>query len=268
MSDLIGKHKDDFSIFLQSLELPLNPEELRKQARNVTTVYTGRFKKLLLEFAVSGAAVKLGRPAQMPIFGQEPAAQLANDLRALQGTRELENEREIEKFFKAARVAGDQAVENELKLNSNRLIGRARMSELLKLVERKCWNAFDETLARHQWMIHLHNYKAEKALVQTETYESRTNRFRATNDQRLNTHFRTALERTIGNFKTKQAGLLLPVSETELDTEHRQLQATAREGLEEQGNDDGKDLSDTSAFKQAHDKLATVLKEGYHDMTQ
>merc|ERR1719265_1013901 len=116
-------------------------------------------------------------------------------------------------------------------------------------------------------MMHLHNYKAEKALVQTETYESRTNRFRATNDQRLNTHFRTALERTIGNFKTKQAALVLPVSETELDTEHRQLQAIAREGLEEQGqgNDDSKDLSDTSAFKQAHEKLSTVLKEGYHD---
>jgi hypothetical protein len=264
VGDHISRQKDAVSQYLASLELPLDPDTLKRMGENVSVTYTRSFSKLLSNFGVSGPSVKLGRPAQMPAFIQEPATQLSNDIRALLGTRELENEREIMQFFKAAVAAADEAVENELKSSSNRLVGRARMKELLKLVELKCWSAFDEALSRHKWMMVLHHYKTHKAVVQTETYESRTNRFVSANDQRLSTHFRTALERATNVYRTKQAALVLPVSENELEKEFRQLRIVVREALEEQGND----LTDTNSFKQALENLGSVLKEGYDDVRQ
>jgi hypothetical protein len=264
VGDFISKQKEEVSQYYSSLELPMDPDVLKRQAENISTTYSRHFAKELSSFGASGAPVKLGRPAQMPAFGQEPAAQLAGDLRALQGTRELENEREIMQFFKAAVTSADEVVENELKSSSNQLVGKARMKELLKLVELKCWSAFDEVLVRHKWMMLLSHYRSHKSLVQTETYESRTNRFIAANDQRLSAHFRTGLERTINMYRSKQAALVLPISETELETEHRQLRTSVREALEEQG----KDLTDTNAFQHASESLNSVLKEGYDDVRQ
>merc|ERR1740117_311765 len=115
VGDHINKQKEGVSQFLAALELPLDPDQLKRQGENVSATYTRSFTKLLTNFGASGAAVKLGRPAQMPAFAQEPTATLASDIRALIGTRELENEREIMQFFKAAVTSADEAVENELK---------------------------------------------------------------------------------------------------------------------------------------------------------
>jgi len=265
VGDHITKQKDEVSQFLATLELPMDPDTLKRQAEKLITEFAKRFTKELTGFGASGARVSLGRAAQMPAFSQEPTAQLASDLRALQGTRELENEREIMHVFKLSTQAAHEAVENELKpKGSNQLVGKARMKELMKVVELKCWTAFDEVLGKHKWMILLNHYKTHRALVQTESYESQTNRFVAANEQRLSAHFRTAHERTANLYRTKQAAISLPVSETELETELRQLRTTVKEALEEQG----KDLTDTSAFKHAFDNLKSVMKEGYEDVRQ
>lgn len=266
VSDVINKQKDEVTQFLASMELPLDPDVLKRQADNISIAYTKSFGTTLANFAAKGPPVTLGRQAQMPAFNQDPAAQLAGDLRTLQGTRELENEREIMQVFKAAVAAADEAVEAELKSSTNRLVGKARMKELMKVVERRCWAAFDEVLVKRKWMMLLHHYRTHKALVQTETFESRTSRFVAANDQRLSAHFRTALERTVNAYKTKQTALsgVMPISETELDTEHRQLRTSIREMLEEQA----KDLTDTDAFARSLRSLTTVLDEGYEDVRQ
>ncbi|CAE7230912.1 unnamed protein product [Symbiodinium natans] len=71
-------------------------------------------------------------------------------------------------------------------------------------------------------------------------------RFTAANDQRLSAHFRTALERCVSSYKTRKTNLAMPVllatlaSESDLTAEHRQLAASVREMLDEQGPGLGK----------------------------
>mmetsp|Transcript_17866 Transcript_17866/g.56304 ORF Transcript_17866/g.56304 Transcript_17866/m.56304 type:complete len:372 (+) Transcript_17866:1003-2118(+) len=210
-------------------------------------------------FASRGVATKHGREAQMPAFSQDPVDQLRNDLRTLQGMRELENEREILQFFKAAVQAADEAVDREIKLNGNRLLGKAQMKELQNLVAVKCWQAFDERLSKHKWMLTLSHYKTHKALVQTETYESRMTRFMVANEQKLSAHYRTALDRCVSSYRSRKANLAMPVSEQDLEAEHRQLATSVREMLEEQG----RELMDTDAYKGTVRSLKDEVEDGF-----
>merc|ERR1712050_24171 len=101
------------------------------------------------------------------------------------------------RFFEMAVTAADNAIAGELKLNENKLFGKARMKELQNSVTLHCWQAFDEQLSKHKWMLMLAHYRTHRALVQTEKLESRLSRFAATNDQKLDNHFRIALDRCI-----------------------------------------------------------------------
>jgi hypothetical protein len=264
ISDVINQYKEKVAQFLETLEIPMDPDTLKRDALNISNVHAKAFDKMLHDFAAPGPSVKLGRLAQMPSFPQDPRAQLANDLRTLQSTRELENEREIMQFFKAAVNAADEAVEQELKSNPNQLVGRARMQDLMKVVEVKCFAAFDEALGGRKWLMILPHYKTHKNHVQAEAFHGRTSRFIAANEQRLNTHFRTATERTIQQYKVRLTSIQMPVSDTELDTQHRALRTTMRETLDEQSND----LTDTDAYKRARDQLTLAIDEGYQDLRQ
>merc|ERR1712187_63574 len=106
-------------------------------------------------------------------------------------------------FFKMAVAAADEVVDREIKLNNNRLLGKSMMKELRSLVAVKCWAAFDERLGGHKWMMNLSHYKTHRAVVQTDTYDSRMDRLAAANEQRLSSHFRTALDRCVSTYKTK-----------------------------------------------------------------
>jgi len=264
VGELILGSKDQVSKFLQSIEIPVDPDVLRRNSDNVTKISANQLEARLRQFAMGGAPVKLGKKAQMPVFAQDPNLQLHNDLRTLAGMRELENEKEIVIFFKSAVAAADEAVDTEIKMNGNKLLGKARLKELRDLVSVKCWQAFNERLAKHKWMMFLTHYKTHEAQVQTETVESRMARFEAANEQRLGAHFRTVLDRCVSSYKARKANLAMPVSETDIDGEHHKLASAIREMLEEQG----RDLSDTDSFKGSLRRLNAEIEEGHRHVRQ
>lgn len=265
VGDLIAVAKDKVGKHLMAIELPVDPDQLKQQGDKVSKQTSAGFAEKLNKFSQRGASVKLGKQALMPIFNQEPVTTLSNDLRTLVSTRELENDREILHFFKKAVAAADEAVEGELKANSNKLMGKARLKELKGLVDLRCWQAFDEQLSKYAWLKFSSHYKTHKAMVQTDTFETKFARFTSANDQRLSEHFRGTLERCIQSYKTRKGNLAMPASESEIDADHRQLANTIREMLEEQ---QGRELVDTDPYKSALQSLNSVMEEGYQHIRQ
>mmetsp|Transcript_5113 Transcript_5113/g.9176 ORF Transcript_5113/g.9176 Transcript_5113/m.9176 type:complete len:843 (-) Transcript_5113:172-2700(-) len=257
--ELIASAKEEYGKVLVQSELPFDPDLFRKSGEETSRSIVKDFAARLQAFSARGPALIHGKAAQMPVFVQDPASSLSTDLHTMLGARELENEREIAQFFKAAVAAADEAVDRELKLNVNKLLGKAQMKELQAIVQNRCWQAFDDLVSKHKWMLLLNHHKTHKAVVQTETYESRMARFVAANEQRLSTHFRTALERCASSYKTRKANLAMPVSETDIVAEHRNLAASIREMLDEQG----RDLADTDAYRGALRSLESILEEGF-----
>lgn len=261
VSQLIERAKEGVSRRLANVELPVDPVLLQSQGENATQAEIRVFADRLLIFSQKGAPVTLGKVAQMPQFTQDPTIQLSNDLRTILSARELENEREIAHIFKAAVAAADEAVESELKASTSKLLGRTRMKELQALVATRCWEAFDEKLMKHRWMMLLTHYRTHKALVQTDAYDGKIARFIAINEQKLSAHFRTAFDRCANSYKARKVNLAMPASETELEAEHRQLASSMREILDEQAGNTG-DLKDTDAYRGAVMSLNAVLEEG------
>lgn len=264
VGELIGRQKEAMSKFLASIEVPSDPEALKKAGDGTSTKLSDAFARKLKAFAAPGLAVKLGKAAGMPVFAQDPIAQLTNDLRALLGLRELENEREILSYFKAATIAADEAVDHELKSHSKRLLGNAAMKELRGLVSSRCWQAFDERLAKMKWMMKAPHYKTFRAQVQTESLESRLARFHGENEKRLESHFRAAMDRCVSSYRTRKANLAMPASESDIEAEHQGLARSIREML----GDQSRDLADTEAYKGALRSLGSVLDEGYAHIRQ
>ncbi|CAE7231674.1 Gbp5 [Symbiodinium sp. CCMP2456] len=260
----IVREKESFGRLLAERELPFDPDLFRKSGEEGIRKIVGDFNAKLQVFAARGPSPIHGKAASMPTFAQDPASQLSVDLHTMLGARELENEREIMQHFKAAVAAADEAVDRELKLVGNKLLGKTQLKELQSIVQSRCWQAFEDKLAGHKWMKLLSHHKTHKALVQTETYENRMARYSAANDQRLSAHFRTALERCVSSYKTRKTHLAMPASETDLTAEHRQLAASIRELLDEQG----RDLQDTDAHRGALRSLESVLDEGFVHVKQ
>eukprot|EP00929_Paragymnodinium_shiwhaense_P102316 TRINITY_DN6551_c0_g1_i1.p1 TRINITY_DN6551_c0_g1~~TRINITY_DN6551_c0_g1_i1.p1 ORF type:complete len:862 (-),score=241.15 TRINITY_DN6551_c0_g1_i1:302-2887(-) len=260
----IMKKKDVFTKYLQQIDLPADPDVLKKAAEKEVAKSVAAFGEVLQAFSKSGGAVREGKAATMPVFSQDPVSQLRNDLRALVGMRELENDREILQHFKKAAEAADETVETELKRHDKRLLGKERMQELRNLVSAKCFQAFDEKLTQHKWMTLSHHYKTHKAMVQTEALEGKMVRFRAMNDERVNTHLRTALESCVSSYRARKQNLAMPVSEEDLDAEHRAL-ATS---IHDMFTDAGRDLTDTDAYGQEFRSLNFELEEGYNHIRQ
>merc|ERR1712194_567143 len=108
MGQLIDQAKDEVSHYLSSLTLPMDPEVLTTSSENASKVAKRRFSDTLHDFSALGNQSRYAQAAQMPVLGKEPVTHLATDLRALQGARELDNEREISQFFKTAVAAADE----------------------------------------------------------------------------------------------------------------------------------------------------------------
>ncbi|CAE7254775.1 dnaK [Symbiodinium sp. CCMP2456] len=263
-NEAIVKEKESFGRSLTARELPFDPDLFRKTGEEGIRKTVAGFSTKLQVFAARGQNPVHGKAASMPAFAQDPASQLSVDLHTMLGARELENEREILQHFKAAVAAADEAVDRELKLVGNKLLGKSQLKELQSIVQLRCWQAFDDKLAGHKWMKLLSHHKTHKALVQTETYENRMTRFTAANDQRLSAHFRAALERCVSSYKTRKTNLAMPSSESDLAAEHRQLAASIREMLDEQG----RELQDTDAHRGALRSLESVLDEGFVHIKQ
>ena len=202
-NEAIVKAKEGFGRSLAERELPFDPDLFRKTGEEGIRKTVADFSTRLQVFAARGQNPVHGKAASMPAFAQDPASQLSVDLHTMLGARELENEREILQHFKAAVASADEAVDRELKLVGNKLLGKSQLKDLQSIVQSRCWQAFDDKLAGHKWMKLLSHHKTHKALVQTETYEHRMARFTAANDQRLSAHFRAALERCVSSYKTR-----------------------------------------------------------------
>jgi len=264
VASMSAQAKDAVSRLFAAFELPMDPDSLRRQCEEVSKSTVKDLSAKVTAFAIRGSRVKHGKPATMPVFDQEPAQRLNNDLKTLQGMRELENEREIVQHFKVAVTAADEAVERELKLQTNALYSKSRMKELQRDVSIKCWQAFDENLKRYKWMKNLPHYKTHKDQVQTDAYESRMKRFSAANDQRLQAYYRSALDRCTTAYKTRKQSIQMPADERDLDAEHGRLASLSQDMLVEQG----RDLADTDAYRGALRSLNSVLEEGYQHVRQ
>jgi hypothetical protein len=260
VNDLIAKEKEVMSELLVGMELPIDPDVLKKDASSASARSSKHFHEVMQNFAASGPDAKHGRLAHLPIFSQDPPTQLSNDLRAIAGVKELENDREIIKEFKKAVAAAEEAVDSELKRQANQLVGAARMIDLLKVVETKCWAAFDAALQRHGWMLNSPHYSMHKALVEKETLMRLTNKFQVLNNQRLTTHFNQVLDHTVKQYKERQDGMwsLLPLSEQDLETAFQKVRVEIKDFLEDQSVD----LADTDPYKRTAGKINSELNDG------
>jgi hypothetical protein len=260
VNDLIAKEKEVMSELLGAMELPIDPDVLDRDASNASARSSKHFQEVMQHFAANGPEAKHGRLAHLPIFTQDPPTQLSNDLRAIAGVKKLENDREIIRFFKVAVTAAEEAVDGELKSQANQLVGAARMIDLLKVVETKCWAAFDAALQRHGWMLNSPHYNMHKALVEKETFMRLTNKFQVLNNQRLTTHFNQALDLTVKQYKERQDGMwsLLPLSEQDLETAFQKVRTEIKDVLEDQSVD----LADTDQYKRTAAKINTELNDG------
>jgi hypothetical protein len=257
--DFIAQKKDELSKYLASIDIPTHPSQLNALGEKASAASVADFQAQMGSFAKRGAAVKHGKVALMPVFSFDPTLQVTNDLRALLGNRELENEREILQYFKAAVVSADETVEQELKVHEKKLIGREGMKELQSLVASKCWQSFDERLTALSWVGSTEHYKSHKAQVRVESIESRMARFHSQNQQRVSTHFDGVLDRCKNSYKSRKANLAMPVSETDIEAEHKGLANSIREMLEEPS----RDLADTDEYGRAVGSLNRELSEGY-----
>lgn len=131
------------------------------------------------------------------------------------------------------------------------------MKDVQNVVAAKCWQAFDERLSKHRWMMSLYLYREYRDRVQKESIEGRMSRFAALNDQRLRDHFGKALERCLAAYKLRKDSLQMPVSEHDLEVSHGQLVSSIREMLEELD----RELSDTPAFSGALYSLNAEMEE-------
>mmetsp|Transcript_114630 Transcript_114630/g.331255 ORF Transcript_114630/g.331255 Transcript_114630/m.331255 type:complete len:842 (-) Transcript_114630:153-2678(-) len=261
VQDLVHRAKDTFANAMERVELPMDPAALKQLGEKDSKVLRQEFASHLQAFSRAGSPVTLGKPAQMPAFSQDPVSQLTIELRSLQEQRDLQNDRVIMQAFKGAVAAADEAVEAELKAHSGRLMGKAQLKDLQSSALSKCHQTFDESLAMHRWMTQLPHYKTHKAQARTESYDSKIGRFIATNDQRLSMHFNTAVERCVTYYRARKANLAMPVAESDLETEHRALEGSVRDLLDEQAGHGG-ELKDTEAYRGAVRMLAEVVEEG------
>merc|ERR1712028_277558 len=123
----------------------------------------------------------------------------------------LENDREVERVFKAASLAADEAIEGELRAMGEQLVGKARMSQLTKTAEHACWRAFDEKLSSYRWATGIAKYQSAKTQVRKEMFEARMARFTASHEKRLSAHLHTGLQNALASYKEKASGVSMPV---------------------------------------------------------
>merc|ERR1719253_71690 len=237
----------------------MDPAALEKQGKATADVLTQNFTTMIADFSKSGRAVTLGSAAQMPTFGQAPATQLANDFRAQLSARSLENDREVDRVFKAASQAATAAVDQELRSVGENLLGKARMEQVFKTAELACWRSFDEKLGATQWAVDIPKYKVAKTQVRKEALEAKRARFSAAHDKKLDSHLHTGLQSAKASFKEKaQAGVPMPATQSDIDAQHSQVAVSTLEGL----SDFARTLTDTDAFQQVEKKLKEFMEEG------
>lgn len=264
VGDIIAKEKDTVDKVLKSIEIPCDPESLGQISTNTTKERVVAFAAQLRAFAARGETVKHGRPATMPVFAEDPKTKLEKDLRALVGLRALDNEREIGQYFKKAADAAAKAVDEELKLNQERLVGVEGMKNLRTRVAAKCWQAFDGTLAQYKWLFNLVQYKLQRSYVQSDTLESQLTRYQSVNDQRIASHFKTVLQQCKSAYNTKKVNLPMPANEEDVELEFKKLAASLREMLEA----DSRELADTELWRGTMRGLQVYLEEQYQHVRQ
>jgi hypothetical protein len=258
VSEKLAYARDGFSKFLAKFTLPMHPDDLEKTGKSQLESFTKDLKSQLESFASSGLRVTLGRAAQMPTFTTAPATSLSNELRSQLSARTLENDREVDRIFKRATIAADEAVESELRGNVDSLIGKALMTKLFGNAESVCWRAFEAKLENYPWVEKIAKYEVAKAQVRKEAYEARTSRFSAVHEKRLSAHLHTGQQNALASYKEKANSVSMPVAQSDVELEHSKVATAAQDFLAEFA----KGLTDTDAFKETSEQLAASMKEG------
>lgn len=247
VSELSSQMRERTSAYLASLTLPMDPATLEKQGKSFSETETKNLTVVLKIFSAPGhLRVSLGPAAAMPAFAQEPSNQLAADLRAQVGARKVENDREVGRIFKVASAAADEAVESSLKGYNEMLLGKARMTQIMKNAELACWRAFDNSLGAFPWAPSVAHYGTAKAQVRKDTFEARSAAFSAGHEKRLTTHLNTGFQSALASYKERASTVSMPAPQADVNTQHTQVATATKEQLSEFA----KDLTDTDAFKE------------------
>jgi hypothetical protein len=258
VTELITTARDNFGKILASFVLPMDPTILDKEAKNSTESLMQTFNAEIKAFSAPGKRVTFGGAATMAAFTQTPATQLANDFRAQLTARAMENEREVDRVFKAASSASDEAIDAELRTNGELLLSKARLNQLKKNAEVACWRAFDDRLGTLRWAVNLPKYQTQKAQVQKEHLEARIGRFSAAHEKRLNVHLHTGLQSSMDYYNQRGATMSMPSPTEDLEAQHAQLSAATQDRFKEYSGT----LVDTNAFTEASKNLARHMAEG------
>lgn len=256
VSELISGLRENFAKHLASLVLPIVPDTLDKEGKDASEALSKTLLSELKAFSAPGRRVSLGAAALMPTFPQAPATQLANDFRAQLTARAMENDREVERIFKAASGAADEAVEAELRTGGEILLSKARMDLIKKNAALACWRAFDEHLGSQRWAVNIPKYQTVKAVVQKENLDARLARFSAAHDKRLNTHLHTGLQATHEYYNQRGSTINMPAPTEDLEAQHSQLAAATQDRLKEYAGG----LTDTNAFAETSKQLGAHMK--------
>lgn len=279
IAETIAATKDGYEAFLAARSLPSDPAVLERESAEAAHFARNNFSARLATFAsftgVVTASSGRGPVVQMPDFSPDPVAQLASDLRARMGARSLENERAVQSLFKQALTAADAAVARELKAlgDMGDLLGRERLVALRRLVETRCWQAFEDQLAGAPWSKRVAHYKAHRALVRTEHLDAKMNAFTAANEQRLRAHFAAGLGRAMAAYNANRSAITMPTAEADLEAEHRLLvgwttdlllgfaSSAMTDSMGSSKQDGSLGLTDTEAFAEVKKRTDQALRE-------
>lgn len=258
ITELATKTKNELASFLNSFAVPVDPAVLAREGTTTSEALRAAFVFEFTAFAaVKSSGIFTRRTVSMPSFAPDPVTQLATDLRAQLGARNHENERAVQQMFKVAIGVVDDGIIRDLSEHSGTLINKARMQEIGKIVESRCWRMFDDQLSDYAWSKGVSHYKLNKALVKSEYLNARLSAFASSNEKRLIGHLSAALDRALSAYQANRTSIAMPATEEDIISRHSQMAAAARQLLQQSV----RDLSDTEAFTNAMSRLDEQLAE-------
>jgi len=261
VAELAASTKEGFGKDLGTRGLPADPRYVEKEGETKRNVLAQNFSATLANFGAAAASSWLGAPkltVTMPPFSQDPATQLAADLRAQLAAHVLDNERALQQLFKRAVSVADATVERMFNASSGRLLSSKQLAAVRSSAEERCWQAFDQELSAYKWIPSNALYKQHRLLLQEEYLKARSARLIATNEQLLTVSFRSQVDRLLAQYAASVSRMAMPVPEDVINGEHSRIASVAQTSLDSVlGN-----YSDTVAFENAKNRLKTALEEG------
>jgi hypothetical protein len=268
IADLTASTKDKFARKLAARALPVDPGEIEKEGEAMRSELAQVFSDRLKAFgaapsrpwlALARSTVTTPLAVSMPPFNpDDPATQVAADLRAHLAAHVLENDHAVQQLFKRAVAAADAAAERIFNASNGRPLNGKQLAGIQDSAEQSCWRAFDHELSSHTWATKHSFYKHHRLLIQEELLKGRKAKLIAANEQLLTAAFRTHVDRWISQYHASVSRMAMPIAEDVIDAEHSKIASVAQTSMTSTlGN-----FSDTLAFENAKSRLKQALEEG------